>query len=380
MTTPIQPPDQLLPQSTCPGNDLIYRPLTGKLPKLTPESACTLQQFFQQVRVIPVTQGDGDTFWRFEFQQQDQSTDFNIELVGSCGTLYIKLTEYRWPRPQLALPWWEYQNPESKQLAWTLVHESLITQLNYLFQDNFVVNAVLTDSDSHLVHSNQQNQWLQWKAIQDQVTAAGLLAISDSQILHLLQGNHWPKRISGYQPTLLYHIDLIAQIFINTEPFSIAELTEFNPGDLFYLGPHNQVRQQFSVELNNPCITPHNLASPSRYIWKAHCNIQDGHHFVKVLAMQQGSKQTPNEQQTDNTSFDPQNLPVNIQFKLKELELPLAEVADVQPGYVFNLQIDIENAMVDIVANQKVIGKGQIIAIEDQLGIQIIELNNHGIE
>jgi len=66
-------------------------------------------------------------------------------------------------------------------------------------------------------------------------------------------------------------------------------------------------------------------------------------------------------------------LPVRLAFELGRLELPLAEVAVLGPGHVFELARD-ESQPVDILANGRLIGRGRIVTVAGTLGVQIVQL------
>jgi type III secretion protein Q len=73
----------------------------------------------------------------------------------------------------------------------------------------------------------------------------------------------------------------------------------------------------------------------------------------------------------DNTGLD--ELPVRLSFELGRLEQPLAEVAVLGPGYVFELARD-EAQPVDILANGRRIGRGRIVTVAGSIGVQIVRI------
>lgn len=66
-------------------------------------------------------------------------------------------------------------------------------------------------------------------------------------------------------------------------------------------------------------------------------------------------------------------LPVTLVFELGRSELPLAAVQGLAPGAVIPLGRDPGEA-VEIVANGRRIGRGEIVRIEDELGIRVVRL------
>lgn len=66
-------------------------------------------------------------------------------------------------------------------------------------------------------------------------------------------------------------------------------------------------------------------------------------------------------------------LPVTLVFELGRSELPLAAVQGLAPGAVIPLGRDPGEA-VDIVANGRRIGRGEVVRIEDELGVRVVRL------
>ncbi|MBP9876764.1 MAG: FliM/FliN family flagellar motor switch protein [Alphaproteobacteria bacterium] len=66
-------------------------------------------------------------------------------------------------------------------------------------------------------------------------------------------------------------------------------------------------------------------------------------------------------------------LPVKMVFELASLNMPFDQTQKITEGYQINIGIDL-NSPITIKANGKSIGKGQLVQIEKQIGIQVTEL------
>lgn len=64
-------------------------------------------------------------------------------------------------------------------------------------------------------------------------------------------------------------------------------------------------------------------------------------------------------------------LPVQVQFELGRLEVALSDLAQLQPGYVFALPAHLEGANVAIRANGREVGRGELVAVGDTLGVRL---------
>ncbi len=73
----------------------------------------------------------------------------------------------------------------------------------------------------------------------------------------------------------------------------------------------------------------------------------------------------------DIPPFD--ELPVHLTFELGRLELSLGELSAIGPGHVFPLPGGAD-AAVNILANGRRIGRGEVVTIGESLGIRVLAL------
>ncbi|MDH3660602.1 MAG: type III secretion system cytoplasmic ring protein SctQ [Alphaproteobacteria bacterium] len=72
-----------------------------------------------------------------------------------------------------------------------------------------------------------------------------------------------------------------------------------------------------------------------------------------------------------DAAFD--DLPIKLVFELGRLDLPLGELQEIGPGHVFALDRPLGEA-VEIHAGGRRIGQGEIMRIEDQIGVRVVRL------
>jgi type III secretion protein Q len=73
------------------------------------------------------------------------------------------------------------------------------------------------------------------------------------------------------------------------------------------------------------------------------------------------------------------NIPISLDFDLGNVALPLGELATLKPGYVFELPGTLERLRVAIRANGTRIGHGELVAVGDVLGVQLLSLEVDGL-
>jgi type III secretion protein Q len=73
------------------------------------------------------------------------------------------------------------------------------------------------------------------------------------------------------------------------------------------------------------------------------------------------------------------NIPVSLDFDLGSLSVPLGELAALKPGYVLELPGSLEKLRVTIRANGTRVGYGELVAVGDVLGVQLLALEPDGL-
>ena len=139
------------------------------------------------------------------------------------------------------------------------------------------------------------------------------------------------------------------------------------------------------------------LQAGDRVVAAGRAGAQGGQLGVRVLNMQISEETEPGmndntirDQQID-TQASPQELmnqlrgqgqagleslaaiPVDIQIKLGEVTLPLAELLELRAGSVVTLNKGL-GERVEVLAGDRIVAYGEIVAVEDQLGVRILQL------
>jgi len=89
---------------------------------------------------------------------------------------------------------------------------------------------------------------------------------------------------------------------------------------------------------------------------------------------QLSSAQTPEAIGTGETTLEsPDGIPVEIQIRLGRVVMPLGELQELRAGAVVTLDRSLDDP-VEILAGNKVVARGEIVAVEDQLGVRILQV------
>ena len=81
---------------------------------------------------------------------------------------------------------------------------------------------------------------------------------------------------------------------------------------------------------------------------------------------------TPQAAPVAGTGDGIDQLSVSLRFDLGNVELTIAELSALQPGYVFPLAAQLEGSNVAIRANRRQVGRGEVVAVGDTLGVRLL--------
>ncbi len=91
---------------------------------------------------------------------------------------------------------------------------------------------------------------------------------------------------------------------------------------------------------------------------------------------QLSSAQTLEAIRTGETNLEsPDGIPVAIQIRLGQVIMPLGELQELRAGAVVPLDRRLDDP-VEILAGKKLIARGEIVAVQDQLGVRILQVAN----
>lgn len=167
-------------------------------------------------------------------------------------------------------------------------------------------------------------------------------------------------------------LDFTLEVCLQHDAVTItaAELESLAPGDVVLFDDFDGAVSGARIVISNWFVAPVELTP-------------DGARLIAPLTRFSGSKWEwvmneathPGTSQTLEDS-DLENLLVTLVFELGRTALPLGEVKELAPGAIVPLG-DSTNATVDVVANGKRVGRGEIVRIGDSLGVRLVRMINN---
>jgi len=108
-------------------------------------------------------------------------------------------------------------------------------------------------------------------------------------------------------------------------------------------------------------------------------SVQSGHlHIVEPLSkgIAVMTSATASDPLSRESGFD--EIQLNLRFELAQWHAPLSEIATLAPGSVVELRDRIDEQAVTVWADERCIGKGQLVAVGDRLGIRLLTVFGGG--
>src|SRR5262249_2373484 len=154
---------------------------------------------------------------------------------------------------------------------------------------------------------------------------------------------------------------------IATTTCSVREIATLSPGDVVMADHWCQQMRMALVVIAEHLVAPveltaagaQNMARPTRSrgsLWGG--GMENGGDAPRADILQK-------------TDLD--DIPVKLLFELGRIELSLAQIKQLVPGALLALQRPLEDS-VDILANGRCIGRGNLVQIGDSLGIRVTRL------
>ena len=159
---------------------------------------------------------------------------------------------------------------------------------------------------------------------------------------------------------------------------SVRELASIEPRDIVLpdecaLQNRNRVRIRWAPDRRLNGV----LQDRTITVTESECEYEEGLEAMNEETLNHEDESAEDEPAAETekaASVD--DLPVELVFELGEQRMPLSALKRLQPGYVFNLEKTLEKP-VTVRANGRIIGYGELVQIEDRIGVRVLELFEH---
>lgn len=268
------------------------------------------------------------------------------------------------------LPGWTEQSPEVLPPEWRAIaaaHQVLmqtpLSHLDWSFDWPIAEVEIRRNRQLHL-----QVAWRQ----QVHSVVAEVVEDVDPMLLQELMPLSRQGQLS------VFSIPVPLNLSLPTIPTTIGRAQSIGPGDV--LLPPGSAGSTIPVRIQavgGLCFTAQLSSSGSvsiQSVVREDLNMKAPYEATDVAPDQPTDTETEAHLPTEDLPIveDPQlgELPVRIDVSLPHIAVPLSEFASLRPGAVLDLASDL-TAPVRITANGRTVGSGQLIQLEDRIGVQI---------
>jgi type III secretion protein Q len=149
--------------------------------------------------------------------------------------------------------------------------------------------------------------------------------------------------------------------------FAAGEIATLSPGDVVMADHSRQQAGTAVAVIAEHLVAPAELTAAGAQIaaWPTRA-----HGSLWEWSMENGGDRTPADLR-QQTAVD--DIPVKLLFELGRIELSLAEIRQLAPGALIPMLRPLEDS-VDILANGRRIGRGNLVQIGDSMGVRITRL------
>lgn len=341
------------PQSVLPPSAANVTGIRARIPALAPEHAADLRRLFGEPRIWEV--GDGAVLQVGHVVTGSGGEAFMVDADGSTLALRLETAP-----ANAELQWSDYQG-RARLLAWSVMHERPLRQLSD------ALGAALLPLEDPALDDPQALTWL-GIAIDDGDTATrGALGLSAGWI-ERLAARATPPYEDDPLPDVRRWLDLPQPLRIG---FSGPRLDAgawgaLYPGDVIVVSRDRTLQcRVFACDRSWPL-------TASSQGWRIDGPPRTFPFPQEPSAMNQTDSTVDDDKPDDSGDHPARSLPVQLDFEIGKLELSVGELAALQPGYVFALPANLEGANVAVRANGRSVGRGELVAVGDTLGVRLL--------
>ncbi len=187
---------------------------------------------------------------------------------------------------------------------------------------------------------------------------------------------------TGLKRSQLYALPVCLEAVLSAPSLGLTELQALARGDVLLLTNNRKMIVQLQAD-GRPVAAGQAGAQGSQLSVRllatntysgSHTAMSEQPNTVPQSEQQLSSAQTPEGTRTGETTLESADgIPVEIQIRLGQVVMPLGELQELCAGAVVTLDRSLDDP-VEILAGNKVVARGEIVAVEDQLGVRILQV------
>lgn len=351
---------------TC--DDIKVESIIKSLPHIPKKLVRQLNTLFRKGIFAAVEENSSTSNWRLS--HGEACLRKWIKLKSADSILWLSYDSDQWRADVNEKNWCAF--PEQHQiLSFSIAHKNFLVHLDSLTTIPWEIHEVsnklsLADNTLYTFSFTVENQGK---------VSTGIIALCHDTLGSLISNPVWQSAPLPRNQTIT-SIPITLSVEFRADPIRISELSEFNEGDILLCGEYSNLKENLALK-----------DSPTNTII-AWLEEKNGEFVVVSNTKYKPELETLNQTEpTDNQGPDTvenrdQDIPLNsikdlqitLDIQIGKIPSTIAELDDIEPGYLFKLPEEELNKRVSVIANGQPFARGEIVMIGDQMGIRITEL------
>jgi type III secretion protein Q len=346
--------------------------LRQKLPHFSAASQRLANLFYGPRSITQFKAGEARVLtWHWRHREAAAPVE-RVRLSAPQGDVWIAIERDHGFGLDPAVDWRELSN-DARLLSWALNYESLLQHLRSLLGLALEPVAIVPAEEVTLAP----------------VHCSLLFDIADAEAQPVLSGvvSFSPDLIGdditvpGFAAKASARIELLPipfQVVVTMFDVRNTDLEGVSIGDIVSLGAHDKIRAgaRMTFESKN-----HAMRIAVR-LGAAAARVETIETHQRPHAPYfQGSNQRasmPPSEEAASVATHVDALPVTLSFEAGEISLTVAELKALAPGAMLSFGRKLTDSPITVRANGRVLGIGELVMIDDFLGVRIVELRDHG--
>lgn len=266
---------------------------------------------------------------------------------------------------------WHRYTGDVRLLAWTAYHEPILDLLRAVFRREWIPES-LGDCDA-LAGPDDLQAGFRIQAGDGLCVGSGLAMFDRNHVQTLSM----PSDAREPRPYVLTEVRSVLETCIDEFEISATELASLHRGSVVRLDNRTlravprvviPVGTLLAIgEIRGRQVTIVGFAASTR---DSTSGVIMSDHDTSATAESKLSA-------TPDRAIDPASLPVTLRFTVGRTSIPFGTLADVAPGFVFELDKPLDDQVITILANEVPVALGELVTLGDLVGVRISRLLPH---
>ena len=345
--------------------------LRQRLPRLGAGGRRLANLFYGPRATSELKVGDRSFKWEWRHRRSTDATEL-VRLSTPHGDVWIAIERDHGFGADALIDWRSLEH-DARLLAWSLKYEAVIEHLRALLGLAVEPVSIVPATEVALGPAHCSLSF----EITDDGSRPLLLGTMSVhvELLNLdldIAGSPSKHCVSGELVPIPF------RVVVATTDLATADLSQLASGDIVSLGTPERIRAGARIvfeSANDEMRIAVRLGAAATRVE----SIETGRRTASPQI--QGSNQRPimpYPEETSGTSIPVDLLPVTLNFEAGEISLTVAELKALAPGAMLSFGRKLTDSPITIRANGRVLGIGELVLIDDFLGVRLLELREHG--